>query len=133
MPSTAKTFIVAGVLSVVCSIFVSTAATVLKPIQEYNKDLDKKKNILSAAGLMKEGIDVEVAFKAVDVIVIELESGKIAAHIDAAKFDQRKAMRDPATSRALKVSEDIASIRRLEKYANVYPVKRDVHLKSSSL
>ena len=53
-----KTFFVAFALCVVCSVLVSAAAVVLKPTQAANKLADKKKNILSAAGLVerrKEG------------------------------------------------------------------------------
>ena len=38
-----KTLIVAGLLSIVCSVVVSGAAVFLKPDQLRNKDLDKKK------------------------------------------------------------------------------------------
>lgn len=47
-----KTFVVASVLCIVCSIFVSTAAVMLKPLQEANKELDKQANILAASGLV---------------------------------------------------------------------------------
>ena len=46
-----KTIIVALSLCLVCSIFVAAAAVGLKPIQNTNKDLDRKRNILSAAGM----------------------------------------------------------------------------------
>ena len=42
-----KTLAVALALCLVCSIIVSTAATLLKPRQVVNKLLDKKKNILA--------------------------------------------------------------------------------------
>ena len=42
--STAHTFFVAGALCVVCSVLVSGAAVQLKPTQETNRLLDKKKN-----------------------------------------------------------------------------------------
>ena len=53
--STQKTVIVATLLCLVCSVLVSGAAVALKPIQEQNKALDKKKNILQIADLMEEG------------------------------------------------------------------------------
>ena len=43
---------VALALCVVCSIVVSAAAVVLKPAQEVNKTLDRKRNILAAAGML---------------------------------------------------------------------------------
>ncbi|MEE8243387.1 MAG: hypothetical protein V3R27_00205, partial [Pseudomonadales bacterium] len=39
-------------MCLVCSIVVSTAAVVLKPLQEINKELDRKQNILRAAGML---------------------------------------------------------------------------------
>ncbi|MEL7337145.1 MAG: Na(+)-translocating NADH-quinone reductase subunit C, partial [Planctomycetota bacterium] len=46
-----RTMIVAGVLCVVCSLGVSAAAVVLKPLQEANKVLDRQRNILDATGI----------------------------------------------------------------------------------
>ena len=49
--SMGQTFTVAFLLCVVCSVLVSGAAVVLRPTQETNELLDKKRNILMAAGL----------------------------------------------------------------------------------
>ena len=58
-----KTLIVAFSLCIVCSVIVSTAAVVLKPAQEANKTLDRKRNILAAAGMLQEGVSVEEQFE----------------------------------------------------------------------
>ncbi|HBQ39968.1 MAG TPA: Na(+)-translocating NADH-quinone reductase subunit C, partial [Halieaceae bacterium] len=47
-----KTLLVAFALCIVCSVVVSTAAVMLKPAQEANKTLDRKRNILAAAGML---------------------------------------------------------------------------------
>ncbi len=73
-----KTIIVATLLCVVCSVVVSTAAVMLKPAQVENKQLDFKRNILSAAGMLQQGVKVEEQFKAVDVKIVDLETGKYA-------------------------------------------------------
>lgn len=52
--SPAHTFKVAFVLCLVCSICVALAAVLLRPLQNANKELDKRKNILIAAGLYDE-------------------------------------------------------------------------------
>lgn len=57
-----KTFIVAFVLCLICSIAVSSAAVLLKPIQDKNKQLDKQRNIVAIADLAKEGMSVNEAF-----------------------------------------------------------------------
>ena len=52
--SIGRTFVVAAVLCVVCSIIVSVAAVGLRPLQLANKNDFKRKNILIAAGLYDE-------------------------------------------------------------------------------
>ena len=64
-----KVLTVAFALCIVCSVVVSTAAVVLKPAQEANKSLDRKRNILQAAGMLEEGRSVEEQFEAVRVPV----------------------------------------------------------------
>ncbi|MCB1814722.1 MAG: hypothetical protein KDK04_23820, partial [Candidatus Competibacteraceae bacterium] len=50
-----KTLFVALVLCLVCSIIVAGAAVLLRPIQNANQALDRKRNILEVAGLMEQG------------------------------------------------------------------------------
>ena len=57
-----KTLTVALLLCFVCSVIVSTAAVLLRPMQDANKDQDRKKNILLAAGLYQEGIEIDEQF-----------------------------------------------------------------------
>ncbi len=120
--STAKTLGVALVLCIVCSIIVSFAAVSLRPLQQENKDVDMKRNILLAAGLYDDSLTVEEQFKEIKTRVIELKSGKFV-DVDPATYDQRKASKDPEKSEALDGDLDIAKISRLEKYALVYIVE----------
>ncbi|SMF11706.1 Na(+)-translocating NADH-quinone reductase subunit C [Pseudobacteriovorax antillogorgiicola] len=125
-----KTFLVAGVLCVVCSILVSMAAVLLRPTQEANKALDKKKNILAAAGLLEEGVDVEKVFaEKIRVRAVNLDSGEYAEDIDAAKYEQRKAASDPKRSEKIPNDRDIARIKRTAKVASVYEVMEGNELK----
>ena len=121
--STQKTIIVATLLCLVCSVLVSGAAVMLKPIQEQNKALDKKKNILQIAGLMEEGKTVEELFDQVEARVVELESGNYAKDVDPNTFDARAAAVDPSQNVVLTKEQDIASIKRRAKYATVYLVR----------
>ena len=121
--STQKTVIVATLLCFVCSILVSGAAVLLKPIQDENKALDKKRNILQIAGLMQEGKTVDELFGQVEAKVVELETGKYANDIDPATFDARAAAVDPTQNVVLSKEQDIASIKRRAKYATVYLVR----------
>ncbi|MBT4099470.1 MAG: Na(+)-translocating NADH-quinone reductase subunit C, partial [Gemmatimonadetes bacterium] len=82
-----KTFFVAFALCVVCSVLVSGAAVVLKPTQVANKLEDKKKNILSAAGLYEEGADVAALFEQIEARVVDLQSGQYMDDMDPGTFD----------------------------------------------
>jgi Na+-transporting NADH:ubiquinone oxidoreductase subunit C len=122
--STSKTLIVAFSLCIVCSIIVSAAAVMLKPIQEVNKTLDRKRNILAAAGMLDESKSVDEQFAQISTRVVDLRTGKFADEaIDAGKYDQRKAAKDPQQSVALGADQDIAKVARREDYALVYLVE----------
>lgn len=118
-----KTIVVALMLCLFCSVIVSTAATVLKPKQVANKLLDKKRNILSVAGLDLSTGSVDELFSQIEEKIVDLETGQYTDAVDLATFDQRKASKDPAYRVALDKDEDIAQIGGYSKYANVYLVK----------
>ncbi len=121
--STQKTIAVAATLCLVCSVLVSGAAVVLKPVQDANKALDKKQNILKIAGLVQEGKTVDEMFAQVEAKVVDLATGEYVTDIDPATFDARAAAVDPAQNVVLTKEQDIASIKRRAKYATVYLVR----------
>ncbi len=121
--SPSKTLIVAFSLCIVCSIIVSGAAVILKPAQEVNKTLDRKRNILSAAGMLDDGMTIDEQFSQVTTRVVDLRTGKFTDEIDAEKYDQRKAAKDPAASDALTTEQDKAKVSRREHFAIVYLVE----------
>ncbi|WP_223670642.1 Na(+)-translocating NADH-quinone reductase subunit C [Kangiella shandongensis] len=119
-----KTIIVAVVLSLVCSIVVSFAAIKLKPQQELNKELDRKRNILIAAGLLEQGGtqgEIEELFKQVETHVVDLETGELVE--PPKNFNQRKFAKDPETNKVLEGKADIAGIKKRSQLANVYLVR----------
>ena len=121
-----RTVLVAGAVCLVCSVLVSGAAVSLKSAQETNRSLDRKRNILAAAGLLKTGDDIESLYQQrIDPRVVDLETGEFAEDVDPAQFDQRKASRDPAFSTALTTDQDVASIKRRSNLANVYLVRNE--------
>jgi Na+-transporting NADH:ubiquinone oxidoreductase subunit C len=120
-----KTLIVAFSVSIVCAIFVSAATVMLKQVQEVNKALDRKRNILAAAGMLEEGRSVEEQFSQIQTRLVDLRTGRFADDIDPQKYDQRKAAKDPSTSDKLSPEEDLAKIGRRENYAVVYVVEND--------
>jgi len=122
-----KTILVAGVLCVVCSVIVSSAAVFLKPIQTKNQLLDKKKNILTAAGMYEPGDDIEQKFSTFKSGVVDFASGELLSPETAPEgvdllegFDQKKAAKDPKLSIAIDPSVDYGGIKRRSKYGQVY-------------
>ena len=111
-------------LCIVCSVIVSTAAVVLKPAQEANKSLDRKRNILQAAGMLEEGRSVEEQFAVVEERFVDLKSGQFTETV-AAGYDQREAAKDPARSRDVPGDQDIAKVGRQADIAQVYLVRGD--------
>jgi len=120
-----KTLLVAGALSVVCSAFVAYSAVALRPLQEKNKALDRKKNILQAAGLYKKGTSIDDAFKNFDAKVVDLATGKFKEDIDPEKFDQRKAAKSKDQGVLIDQKDDLAGIKRRARYSVVYIARDD--------
>lgn len=115
---------VAVALCLVCATLVSAAAVLLKPLQERNQALAIKRQIVSVAGLLAAGADVEQLYRErIEARIVELDSGNYVDTIDAEDFDPRAAARAPDTSRALARDADIAGIRRRADLAPVYLVR----------
>lgn len=123
-------------LCVVCSVVVSTAAIVLKPIQVKNKTLNLKENILRSAGMISGPVskqEIEDTFATLTPLIVDLETGEyvdpsVAGFETVEAFDQRKLQQSKDHSVALPNSEDIAGIKRRERYAKVYAVLENSEL-----
>lgn len=115
-----KILTVAFSLCIVCAVVVSTAAVMLKPAQQANQALDRKRNILAAAGILEQGSSVEEQFAKIDTRVVDLRSGRFTDAVDPGDYDQRAAAKDPALSVKLAGEDDPAKILRREHYAIVY-------------
>ncbi|MCB1616564.1 MAG: Na(+)-translocating NADH-quinone reductase subunit C [Pseudomonadales bacterium] len=120
-----KILTVTLLLCVVCSIIVSSAAVILKPQKEANIAIDRMTNILAAAGLYKEDVDIHEQFANVDTRVVDLTTGQFTSEVDPAIYDQRKAAKTPADSVELNDTQDIAKIGRREKFSLVYIINDD--------
>ncbi|MBE7216574.1 Na(+)-translocating NADH-quinone reductase subunit C [Shewanella benthica] len=121
-------FVVVG-LCFICSVFVSTAAVLLRPIQIENKLLDKQKYILEAAGLtadseapLTKAQVLETYDKYVVAKLVDLKTGDWVEG-DADLFDADKVSRDLAIS--FKPENDVASVKRVANTAVVYIVNDD--------
>ncbi len=130
--SISKIVVVSLLVCLACSIVVAGAAVALKPQRIANKDLDRNKNILEAAGLYtKESAtgneDIAGLFENFEIRMADLDEKRLLTNLEAsdlgldpATYNQRKSAKDPALSRALTKQEDIASISRRARYSVVY-------------
>ena len=121
--SVTQTLLVAFFVSLVCSSLVASAAVVLKPRQVANAELDVRRNILEAAGLMVPGADVNELFEAVEPRVVDLETGAYVDDVDPAAFDPARAAKDPELGIAIPPELDVARIGRRARQALVYLVR----------
>jgi Na+-transporting NADH:ubiquinone oxidoreductase subunit C len=123
-----------------CSVVVSSAAVFLKPQRVANKDLDRNKNILEAAGLYDkrsgQSVDVTAEFEKFEIRVVDLQEKRVLSDLEASglgieprTYDQRRAAKDPDFSKALETKEDIASISRRARYSVLYLLRKDGDIK----
>lgn len=121
-----KTVFVAVALCLVCSVIVASAAVILKPIQQTNQELDRKRNILEVARLVEPGAgaaEIERVFRErVEVRMVDLETGEYTDAVDPGTFDRRDAARNLTLSRPIPRGDDIAGIGRQSRYEAVYLV-----------
>ncbi len=92
--SISNTFIVAASLCLICSLLVSAAAIQLKPRQDKNSELYRKRNVLDVAGLERKAVEsaggVERVFsERVTDLIVDLRTGDEApaALVAAMKAD----------------------------------------------
>ena len=115
-----KTLIVAISLCLVCSALISFSAVELRDLQEANKTLDKQNKILSAAGLLEEGIDTSVLFESINTKIVNLETGLFDQNINITDYEEGSFSRNPSTSIELSSDVDIALLKRRENFQTVY-------------
>jgi len=135
--SMSNIIVVALLVCLACSVVVSSAAVFLKPQRLANKELDRNKNILEAAGLYDKETatgseDINGLIGNFEIRMVDLEEKRLLSELevsdlglDVSSYDQRKASKDPATSKALTKEEDIASISRRARYSVIYLLKDD--------
>lgn len=125
--SIGNTFFVIIALCLACSALVSLAAVGLKPYQEKNKALDKKKNILVVAELFEPGVDVDQVFKTrIDDRVIDLETGRdvTGEYPDGpGSYDSDAALEQEGAHVKLDPKADKAVLKKRENRAHVYVIK----------
>ncbi|WP_193164078.1 Na(+)-translocating NADH-quinone reductase subunit C [Microbulbifer hainanensis] len=125
------TLLVALVLCIVCSVVVSTAAVMLRPAQKANVELDMKRNVLMAAGLINDPkaskSTVEDAFANVTIRYVDLNTGKFTDEKPEGG-QGRAAAKVPSASEKLNPDDDVAKIIRRENISEVYLVENNGEL-----
>lgn len=129
--SIGKVVTVALSLCIVCSVIVSASAVLLKPVQIKNKTLNLKENILRSAGMLTGPAnkkEIEDMFATMTPKLVDLDTGEyvepsVAGYASIDDFDQKKVSQNPSYSKTLTSSEDIAGIKRRERYAKIYLVR----------
>ncbi len=130
-----KILAVAVTLCLVCSLLVAGSAVLLKPLQERNKNLAIREQIVTVAGYQPADADqVEQLFRQhIEPRILDIDTGAFDDDTDPATFDLRKAASNPATSRALAAAEDPARIRRRPDRLPVYLVREDGRISTAIL
>ena len=128
MHSTRYTVLFAGAVCIVCSIFVSGSAVLLKEQQLDNALLDRQSKVLGVAGLATPDeklspADIRSRFESGIVpVIVDLQSGDVVEDADPKTFDQKKVQRDPATSRD--APDNPAKVRRIPNQGLVYKIRQ---------
>jgi Na+-transporting NADH:ubiquinone oxidoreductase subunit C len=117
-------------VALVCSLMVSTAAIVLRPLQEQNRLIERSRNIVRLTGLLSsdERMDnervLEVA-RSLDVRLVDLEDGEFSSDFDPDSFDERAAVSDAQLGVDIPPELDSARLGRRSRFKTVYLVWQD--------
>jgi len=120
-----RTILVVLAVSLVCSIIVAGSAVGLRSTQLANKEKDKQSNILAVAGLETDKKIYAIFTSNIQTKLVDLATGDFVDDVDAGRYDQRKAAKDPAQSIKLSAEQNIAKIGRRANLATVYLVSDD--------
>lgn len=129
-----NTFGMALAICLVCSVLVSTAAVLLKPIQDKNKTQEKRKNILIAGGLIKEKekANLESVFSGkIEPLLIDLKTGnvlpsdQVTGPLNPDTFDIKSIIKEPGTSETVPDGVHNAKLKRVPTRVLVYKIKEN--------
>jgi len=122
--SLGKTVGIVVAVCLVCSIVVSGSAVGLRSLQQSNAELDKKSNILTAAGLYETGMTGKLIESKYDERVeeryVDLDSGEFVEAPEP-KYDMYKAAK--VTELSTKVNDSNVGFQRRPNVASVYLVR----------
>jgi len=125
--STLKTFLVAFLLCVVCSVLVCLAALVRIDREVYNKQLEIRKTVLAADGYQDQidaGGDIDKLFlDNMERKIVDLETGQFTDAVDVETYEQRTALENPDLTVKIPDDLNIAGMGSRAKYAAIYVTK----------
>jgi Na+-transporting NADH:ubiquinone oxidoreductase subunit C len=124
------TLLVAAVLCVACALLVTSTRVALRDLQETNKQLDRKKNILLAAGLISdeaEQAEIEQVYnERVKAVLVNLDKGAVVSpsEVDYATYDAREALSNTDRTQPIEAEGGpTPGVDRREKLAFVYEIR----------
>ena len=122
----ANTLLIAIGVSLVCSVLVTAAVMLLRPLQLENEFFFKNRvGVLQAAGLYERGADLNKSFEVIDQRIVDLATGEYTDVVPVDGFDPVAAAIDPELNVAIPEDQDEADLKRRAKYALVSLVRSD--------
>ena len=117
------TLMFSAAVCVVCAVLVSTAAVTLRDRQAANAELDRRRNVLVAAGVVQEGqtlppTEINDRFEDFEVAAVDMRTGEEDPSFEIAGYDARRAQGDPQRSQPAPRNE--AQVARIPNHALVY-------------
>ncbi|MDT9587504.1 MAG: Na(+)-translocating NADH-quinone reductase subunit C [Candidatus Arsenophonus melophagi] len=132
--SVGRTFLVVFILCLICATVVSGAAVGLKSKQQTQKLLDKQRNILDVAGLLKQKMsdkEIQSLYNSrVRAKILDFKTTKLSN--SNGKFNLNNQLRNEETRMILSPTQDIAKIHYRANLAEIYFVN-DNHGKINTL
>lgn len=128
--SRTKTIAMAFTVSVVCAIVVSSAAVLLRPLQESHRAAQQQARLEEIVATSPAAGDVAatLAVPKPQTLIVNLATGLPAPGIDPTTFDMRAAALADETSTPLAPEIDLARIGRRPNFARIHVQRRDQQL-----
>ena len=128
--SITNTLLIAFLVSLACSIMVSTSVVLLRPKQMENQLIHSGyRNVVRLISSIDKSKNPEELIKDIDPRMVDLETGDYVTDIKPAEFNPRTAANNPELSIAIPPDLDIAHIERRAKYARVNLIKENDRIK----
>lgn len=116
-----NTLRVAFLVSLVCSILVSTSVVVLRPIQQENRLIEGGVgNVIRLLDAIGDFEDIDAITARLESRLVNLDTGTYVEDADVARFNPETAAGDPEQSTAIPPAQDHAGLQRRANHAVVH-------------